>query len=80
MISKVVATLHSSDGNRGVKIVKRPDGTFGCDEYRRDPEDAGSWTFVKNAAQAIYATQDEAATAARAGWLRDMASPGKERE
>jgi hypothetical protein len=75
----VVATIHSDDGDRCVKIVKRPDGTFGFDEYRRDPEDSGGWTFVKSAAQSIYPTQEQAAAAARAGlgWLRDVTSPAK---
>ena len=79
MDANVVATMHSDDGARCVKIVKRADGTFGFDEYRRDPEDAGGWTFVRNAAQAIYPTQDQAAAAARAdlGWLRDGTPPTK---
>jgi hypothetical protein len=69
MSSDVVATMHSDDGDRCIKIVKRADGTFGCDEYRRDPEDAGGWTFV-NAAPAIYPSRDQAAEAARAGFGR----------
>jgi hypothetical protein len=79
MDANVVATMHSDDGDRCVKIVKRADGTFGLDEYRRDPEDAGGWTFVRSAAQAIYQSREQAAAAARAGlgWLRDEKVPTK---
>jgi hypothetical protein len=78
MDANVVATMHSDDGARCVKIVQRGDGTFGFDEYRRDPEDAGGWTFVRSAAQAIYPTREQAAAAARAGFggLRDPPSGG----
>jgi hypothetical protein len=36
------------DGKRGpmVDIFLRPDGTFGFEEFRRDPEDRGAWTPV----------------------------------
>jgi hypothetical protein len=79
MDANVVATMHSNDGDRCVKVVKRSDGTFGLDEYRRDPEDAGGWTFVRSAAQANYPTGEKAAAAARAGfgWLRGEKAPTK---
>ena len=78
MASGVIATLHNKDGDRAVKIIKRPDGTFGFNEFRRDPEDAGGWTLVRENPTGIYATQEQAAAAARAGWLRDTASSAKE--
>jgi hypothetical protein len=74
----VVATLHNKDADRAVKIIKRSDGTFGCNEFRRDPEDAGSWTLVRENASGTYATQAQAVAAARAGWLRDVVTPAKE--
>ena len=27
--------------------MKQPDGTFGFNEFRRDPEDAGGWTLTR---------------------------------
>jgi hypothetical protein len=67
----VIATLHNEDANRCVKIVKRPDGAFGFQEFRRDPEDAGGWTLVGDAPRAAYATEAQANKAARASvrWL-----------
>jgi hypothetical protein len=78
MASGVIATLHNKDADRAVKIIKRSDGTFGFNEFRRDPEDAGGWTLVRENPQGIYATQEQATAAARAGWLRDTASSAKE--
>ena len=73
MTSSVVTTLHNEDGHRCVKITKGSDGTFGFAEFRRDPEDAGGWTLVSDTPPAIYATQEQATAAARAGigWLRE---------
>ena len=78
MTSRVMATVHNRDADRAVKIMKRSDGTFGCNEFRRDPEDAGGWTLVKENASGTYATQEQAVAAARAGWLRDVVSSAKE--
>jgi len=80
MTSSVITTLHNDDAHRCVKIIKRSDGTFGFQEFRRDPEDAGGWTLVSDNSQATHATEEQAAAAARAGvgWLRDMASSAKE--
>lgn len=80
MTSGAATAVHSDDGQRCVKIVARADGTFGLSEFRRDPEDAGGWTFVRETPAAVYATEDEAHAAARAGagWLRDVASAAKD--
>lgn len=69
----VTATLHSVNADRAVKIIDRGDGAFGFQEFRRDPEDAGRWTLVSDARQAAYATEEQAAAAAR-GWLSESES------
>lgn len=78
MTSDVITTLHNDDANRCVKIIKRSDDTFGLNEFRRDPEDAGGWTLVRENPRGTYATQAQAVAAARVGWLRDIASSAKE--
>jgi len=35
----VLASLEAEGGERCVDVFKRPDGTFGFEEYRRDSED-----------------------------------------
>jgi len=37
----VIESFESSDGVHAVEIFRRPDGTFGFEEYRHDPEDRG---------------------------------------
>lgn len=80
MTSSVTTTLHNDGADRCVKIIRRSDGNFGFREFRRDPEDAGGWTLVSDSSQATYATEQQAAAAARAevAWLRDNAPPAKE--
>ena len=75
MASHVVTTLHSDDAHRCVKIRRAPDVTFGLEEFRRDPEDAGGWTLVGDWGRA-HASPQEAVAAARSdiAWLSAMTS------
>lgn len=68
----VLASINNDDGSRCVDIVRRADGTFGFEEYRRDPEDQGRWSHAGNFGARIYATRDAAEAAARTAiaWLR----------
>ena len=78
MYSGVVATVHSEDAQRAIKVMKRADGTFGFNEYRREPEDAGGWTLVREDPAGTFATPDQAVAAARVSWLQDAAPSVKE--
>ena len=82
MAKGVVTSLHNDEADRCVDIVKRPDGTFGFKEFRRDPEDGGGWTLVWDNALAIYATEAEAVTAATVSvaWLRDQRAAAMHRD
>ena len=66
MASNVVTTVHNRDADRCVKVIKCADGTFGFNEFRRDPEDAGGWTLVGENSGATLATESQALAAARA--------------
>ena len=57
-----------------VDVFKRPDGTFGFDEYRRDPEDNSGWYSIGHHGAAIFAISAEALAEAKAkiGWLSDV--------
>jgi hypothetical protein len=61
---KVLASRENAEANRCIDIFVRRDGTFGFEEYRRDPEDAGGWTLVAYHAHRVFATRDEAEAAA----------------
>jgi len=43
----VLASHQTREGNRCVDIFSRPDGTYGFEEFRKDPEDMGAWTPVQ---------------------------------
>ena len=68
----VLASRENAEANRCVDIFVRGDGTFGFEEYRRDPEDAGGWTLVAYHAHRVYPTR-EAAEAAAVGIVAWMA-------
>jgi len=42
--STVLASYQTSEADRCVDVFSRPEGTFGFEEFRRDPEDRGLWT------------------------------------
>ena len=41
--NKVMKSINAHDSSICVDIFRRPDGTFGFEEYRRDLEDAMGW-------------------------------------
>jgi len=67
----VLASRESADGLRCVDTFRRPDGSFGFEEFRRDPEDMGAWTPVAYFSSAAYASRVEADAAAEraVSWL-----------
>ena len=56
----VITSHQTSEGNRCVDIFSRPDGTFGFEEFRRDPEDMGVWTPVSYFSGREYSTENDA--------------------
>ena len=76
MASNVVTTVHNRDADRCVKIIRQPDGRFGFQEFRREPEDAGGWTLVSEGSRGAHATQVQALAAAEddVAWLREQQS------
>lgn len=67
----VVASIENDDANRCVDLFRRPDGSFGFEEFRRDPEDAGTWTPVAYFSAARLESEAAALAAARrvVAWL-----------
>ena len=61
----VVASPSTAAVDRCVDLFSRPDGTFGFEEFRRDPEDIGVWTPVAYYSGLTFATEIEAVAAAR---------------
>ena len=69
----VSASIENVEGNRCVDLFLRPDGTYGFEEFRRDPEDAGARTPVQHYSGVKYASKDDALTAATkaVSWLAE---------
>ena len=69
----VLESIETREGDRCVDLFRRPDGSFGFEEFRRDPEDAGAWTPVAYYSGARYETREATLTDAVAtvAWLSD---------
>jgi hypothetical protein len=69
----VLASLENDDGSCCVDLFRRPDGTFGYEEFRRDPEDRGLWTPMRFASVLSFPSLEEARAAADVAvkWLGD---------
>jgi hypothetical protein len=67
----VLASVENAAADRCVDLFRRADGSFGFEEFRRDPEDAGAWTRTGRFGEGVYATREEALAAARraVAWL-----------
>jgi hypothetical protein len=67
----VVASPSTAAVDRCVDVFVRPDGTYGFEEFRRDPEDMGAWTPVAAFSSGEFATESAALEAARLAvpWL-----------
>ena len=61
----VLASPSTSAVDRCVDIFVRPDGRFGFEEFRRDPEDMGAWTPVAYYSTKEFETEADALSAAR---------------
>ena len=69
----VLESIPNHDQNRCVDLFQRSDGTFGFNEFRKDPEDRGGWTLTANYSDLVFTSKDAALSAARTAviWLRD---------
>ena len=67
----VLVSHQTAEANRCVDVFSRPDGTFGFEEFRSDPDDMGAWTPVSYFSVGEYATEPDAVAAARTAvpWL-----------
>ena len=60
----VIDSVNDAAGEHCVDIFQRADGTWGFEEYRRDPEDGGKWTVIGHYAERVFAERDAATRAA----------------
>lgn len=67
----VIDSIENREHDRCVDLFRRPDGTYGFEEFRRDVEDAGTWTPVWYYSGTIYSSREAALAAAvkAVAWL-----------
>ncbi|WP_084608149.1 hypothetical protein [Nisaea denitrificans] len=67
---QVVTSRNSPDGLLCVDVFRREDGSFGFEEFRRDPEDASGWYGVGGYSGLRYASAHDADkdATARVSW------------
>jgi len=72
MGNKVLASVENSYGDYCVDVFVRPDGTFGFEEYRRDPEDGGIWYSLSRYSGQIFSSEEGALAQATncVAWLK----------
>ena len=72
--NKVIRSINNEDASLCVDIFRRPDGSIGFEEYRRDLEDVRGWFAIGGHADRVF--DDEANALHRAKtdvpWLRRM--------
>ena len=73
MQNKVSQSIEAPGGALCVDIFRRPDGTWGFEEYRRDSEDGSGWFTVGFTGDQRFASESEALSAAihEVEWLSD---------
>ncbi len=70
-VNKVTRSIETPDGGRCVDLFHRPGGSFGFEEYRRDPEDGSGWFPIGFHADSAFPTAAAALAEARqrVAWL-----------
>jgi hypothetical protein len=61
----VFDSLENAADNRYADAFARPDGSFGFEEFRREPEDQGAWMPVRYYSGASFASREAALASAR---------------
>lgn len=71
----VFTSIENFEHNRCVDLFSRPDGSYGCEEFKRDAEDGGDWTPVQYYSGSLYTSREAALAAAMqsVGWLTEAA-------
>lgn len=71
--NRVCRSINMRGDSICVDVFMRPDGSFGFDEYRRDPEDPTGWYSIGNYGDLRFATADLALASALAevNWLAE---------
>jgi predicted oxidoreductase (fatty acid repression mutant protein) len=70
-VNRVLASFDNDAGDHCVDVFARDDGTFGFEEFRRDPEDLRGWFPLNRYSTQVFATEADALSQARV-WVAWM--------
>lgn len=72
-VNKVIRSINLPGETVCVDLFERPDGSFGFDEFRRDPEDGKGWFSIGYHGDKRFDSFDAVLSAAKATihWLDD---------
>jgi len=56
----VIQSINNDESNLCIDFFTRNNGTFGYEEYRKDPENASSWYKIGYFTYKIFSSKDEA--------------------
>jgi len=67
----VLDSIENAAHDHCVDLFRRPDDTYGFEEFRRDVEDAGLWTPIRYFSRVVYPSKEAAmpAAATAVSWL-----------
>ena len=70
-VNKVIRSINNEDTSLCVDIFRRPDGTIGFEEYRRDLEDNRGWFPIGGYSSQLFDSEVAALNVAKANvaWL-----------
>jgi hypothetical protein len=74
----VVRSFNMDGETRCVDIFRRPDGTYGFEEYRREPEDGRGWFAIGTYSSRSFDKESDAMANAKASirWLASVMESG----
>ena len=77
MPDRVIASIENPERDHCVDLFVRDDGTYGFEEWRREPEDPGKWYRARYYAAQVYANPRQALDEARraVAWLAQLQPP-----
>ena len=72
MAAKVLNSIQNEAGDHCVDVFQRDDGSFGFEEYRRDPEDDRGWFPLQRYSRQVFDSEASALATAKATvvWLK----------
>jgi len=77
MADRVIASFENPEKDHCVDVFVRDDGSYGFEEWRREPEDPGKWYRARYYAAAVFETAAAAVEEARRKvvWFAQLPPP-----